>query len=591
MRASIPWSTAIALLAGAFFWFRAPATPPGLRFPEGEVLRYRFEHTGEHEVSALGGAPPMAAEVDLAGEVVLRGLGRVGDDWQVALSLGAFERDTLTVGGKDALGDPASMRGLEAVVELSPHGEVRGLRFPAQAPHPFQNLVHLVVSEVQIRLDEGTYEAVETTQHGRVRSRYSVEGDALRRERMTYERLQVLAALQGGARGEVSGRASVELADGHWRRLAAEETLTVRAGERTALHAETSTRFELVAVEADAARRPAPAVGARVALGAAAAAPDREAHLAAQRIDGLTPDALEALLTGPAAQSGQLPDHNRTLWRAVGLLRQEPALCETLGALAASERFGSAGRGLVLDLLTSAGTSAAQMALRAALDAPAVRRDPRYVMLFQRTALLTLPDAETLAYLERHYTSPGEEGLAPAAYALGAAAGQAAGAPDGRGRALADRLLRDLQAASTPDHQALRLVALGNAGLAEHVEALTPYARAPHPEVRRAAAAALRKLDDPRARHTLLTLAGDGDARVQRRALESLARKGASVDELPRLTRISEQLAESSLDLLVDLAAPHAHLPEGRATLEAVLSRTLKDTRIKGRIRALLGLG
>ena len=83
-----------------------------------------------------------------------------------------------------------------------------------------------------------------------------------------------------------------------------------------------------------------------------------------------------ALKASATAQSGPLLEHIRMLWRVVGLLRHEPVSCDRLGALAASERFGSADRGLVLDLLTSAGTSAAQSALRASLDAPTVRRDP-----------------------------------------------------------------------------------------------------------------------------------------------------------------------------------------------------------------------
>ncbi|MEZ4463990.1 MAG: HEAT repeat domain-containing protein [bacterium] len=516
--------------------------------------------------------------------MTLRGVGRVDGVWRVALGFGDVERASLVVGGQDALGD-GGWRGLEATLDVAPSGAIQGVQFPAGAPAPFRTLVQLVLTETQVRLGEGSSWTVpETTQHGVARSVYTQAEGGLSRARAAYDRLQAAP----DAEAEVDGRAIITLEDGHVRRLAAEETLRARAAGRVAIEARTETRFELVAVAAD--DRPAPRGLVAARLGEGAEAADHDARLLADRIDGLTADALEAMLRG-AAQSGHLPDHNRSLWRAVGLLRSDDALCATLAGLAAAPDASSAGRALVLDLLTSAGTPAAQAALRDALGAESVQQDPKFPLLFQRLSLITLPDAQTLAYLEAHYDAPGGETLGAAAFALGAAAGRTARAGDAQGRALADRLLADLQAAETADQQAVRLIALGNAGLPDHQDALLPFTRAEDPEVRRAAAASLRKLDTPAARGALLDLAGDTDPRVQRRALESLGRQGARPEDLAPLARIAGTTAEPALDLLVDLVAPHAHAPAGRAVLDAVLARKLHDARIKTRIRALLGAG
>jgi HEAT repeat protein len=580
----------VALLGAWLLWPTPPEPAPeaaGLRFPAGQRLHYRFEHTNTQRVVPMADAPPIEAQADLAADLELRGLGQADGLWQFALSFKHFDRAVLRVGAQDALGDPAALQGLEAVVELRADGEIHSVRFPEGSPHTFQNLVHLVVSEIQVRLSEGVVQ--ETTQHGVARSRYTPVGPAagpihITRERTTYERLQ--ATPTGPA--EVAGTAEALVTDGHLVRLDAKEHLRAGPPTHLALEARSTTRLVLVATDHDA--RPAPITGRRVALGAPARAPDHAERALADRVQGLTPQALLEMLQG-ARQSGQLPHHNQSLWRAVGLLRADDALCAELGALAGEEGLSSAGRGLVLDLLASAGTPAAQAALRSALSADRVRADPKFPLLFQRLSLISLPDSATLEFLEQAYAAPGAETLGAAAFALGAAAGQTARAGDAQGRALADRLLHDLEEAETPDHQALRLIALGNAGLPEHLDALLAYTRAEHPEVRRAAAAALRKLDDPRAREALLDLAGDAEARVQRRALDALARRGAAEHEVNRLGDLGATVAESNLDAWVSLLLPFAHTPEGQAALRSVLARELRDARIKGRIRAVLGEG
>ena len=60
----------------------------------------------------------------------------------------------------------------------------------------------------------------------------------------------------------------------------------------------------------------------------------------------------------------RLPDHNRWLWRATGLLKLEPALCSQLVTLFQDKTLGQETRALILDLLVGAGHATAQEAMR-----------------------------------------------------------------------------------------------------------------------------------------------------------------------------------------------------------------------------------
>lgn len=555
----------------------------GFVWPAGGAWRYRFVHAAETTVALPGGARALRGEAAVEAVYVLRWLGPAGDGARLGLRFEAVS-GRIVVDGHELL--PAGEAvGPEAVVELGRDGAVRAVGFGGDAGDGFRNLVQLALTEGQVRLGAGAAWAVdEVTALGVAESAYRRTGArAIERARAGYRSVGALV-MHPGVAAVVEGAATIALGgDGLVERIEAREA--VRAG--AVLSARSETRlWRLGAVVASGA---APVVVDRVALGVVSRPAAVEATALADRAEGLGGAELVALLRAHGA-AGVLPDHNRTLWRAVAALRLDPAACAALGALMGDAAIGGAGRGLVADLLASAGTSAAQAALRAGLATAAAVADPQYGVLFQRLGLVVAPDAETLDWLASRYVAPGPEGFGAAVYALGAAAGSAARAGEARGAELADRLVRELGGEADPERLRLRLVALGNAGIPAHLDAVLPYARAADPRLRAAAAAALRKHGTPAARAALVGLAVDGDVDVQRRALGALARAPLDAAGLMALAgAVSDgTLGEASLHRLLDLVAA-AGDPAAQAVLDAVIARPLRDGRIRSRARVMRG--
>ncbi len=565
---------------------------PRLRFAEGVALRYDLEHRSRQrvavpELAGGGQAPQMTADARIEGQLVLRGLAPADGVQRFALRFEALTAADIRVQGQSLL-DGASLVGPEAVVSMATDGEIVGVQLPADAPQALHVAVHLVLSEAQVRLgDGGTWQASETTAHGEARARYRRAADGFDRVRDDY----ALQAVRIAADQTTDSRARFAVEQGRIVRLTADEAISARAagGGPLLLDAESHTALVLIAVET-AADRPTPRLGVATRLGAPATVGDPRAQALRERIGDL--DAAQARAMIEQAVGGRLPEHNRTLWRLTALLRTDAALCAWLGAFAGAPGRTRVARALALDLLTSAGTAEAQAALRGALDSEATRATDGYAVLYQRAGLLTRPDGQTLDWLATRHRAPGPEGQTAATLALGAAAGAAARGPDlgEAGRALAAGLLDEALAADDPTTRAVRLRALGNAARPEHAAAIAGFAADADPAVRHATAAALRRIEGPAARATLVDLAVDGDARVQGRALTSLGDRHLSAAELQRLAGAVADgtLAESSLDRVVDrlLVQPD---PAARAVIDAILARDLRDSRIKGRIRSLLG--
>lgn len=605
-----------------------PTGPPAAvaTVPAGRELRYGFETTATSDALLLragdlpGGTDRQeargAGRLHLAGTLALRGIGPAGDGTRVALRFEALPTHDWTVLGQPLLPDEgavaAQVLAHEAFVDLTPGGGVRALRFRPGTPAFFRNLVRLVLSELQVERADADgaaaadgWTVAEPTRHGLAATRYAATrlddgGERLVKRREGYRRLRSVPDSSGAADApQVDGETTVEVAPGGWlRRVEGHERVSAARRDGVAvLTADSTFRAELLDV------RPAPGgdVGdprdeeldpPEALDGVSTDAGTAARQHRALRIDGLTPKELVQTLERHAP-SGELPAHERFLWRATGLLRERPELCADVRALAERADMTPQGRALLLDVLVGAGSHEAQAALRAALAAPTVQAERRYALLYQRIGLLSHPDAETAALAAARHDAPGPETWGAAAHALGAVAGRLAhvGDPD-RARTLAGPLVRALRATPEPARAVVLLGALGNAGLPEHGTLVAGWTDHADPAVRYAAVDALRKLRDDGSRGALVERAADPDGEVARRALRSLLQTGLEGDDRARLRALVEQrrVAEESYDTLVSLLARHltadAHAV---GTLRAILDQDLDDPRVKGRIRALLG--
>ncbi len=574
-------------------------TAPTYRWPPGLEWRYALQTSTQSTIELLDTAPSSALEVrlELAGEVRLRSYGGGDATTRLGLRFAELTAHELTVGGEQTLANAAPLEDHEGYLDVTPQGEVRALRFAPAAPPVFRSMVQLVVGEMQARLEDGSaWRAVEITQHGEAPTDYvAARGGGihtLHKRRDEYTRLTGLS--RGAERRSVAYVAEVEI-DGVLRRLEAREH--VRAfdgGGRTLLDSRSRTRLRLLGARPFEAAPPSEAelVAYRPGQPAFDAELARRQH-ARQRVAGLTPDALLNTLAehGP---SGTLPDHNRFLWRATGLLREHPELCSTLVDLFERPEMTHRGRALLLDLLVGAGTPEAQMALRRALATTTAAGDAGYKRLYQRLSLIEAPTGETIALLQGRYSEPGQEGPRAATYALGSGAGHLHRRGDvQRAAEIGERLREDLEAAEESFAVVSLLGALGNAGLPGHAPDIIRHRGDGRPEVRHAVAAALRKLDDSRAGDALVEMTTDGADRVSRRAVRSLMRRELGATQIGRLRAL---VAARAVDVqcypeMVSLVAPYLGRHAGaEAILRLILDQKTRNPRLEGRIRALLGV-
>jgi HEAT repeat protein len=318
--------------------------------------------------------------------------------------------------------------------------------------------------------------------------------------------------------------------------------------------------------------------------------PDFEARMLALRVDGLTAEQLQDTLL-KFANGGLLPDHNRFLWRATGLLKAHPELLVQMEALFHNAALESRGRQLVLDLLVGTGTPQAQAVLRSVLASRTAQADPNFVMFYQRLGLVAAPDEKTVATAAEHYRSPGPEGRPAAVYSYGAVLGNRLAQGDLLAKGMANAVLKDLHEARTPQEQVLLLMALGNAGVPEQSADIATFASSGDALVRRATANALRKDMDPQVTSVLAGMVSDVETDVQRRALMSLQGRELDAAGWRALTAAVQAggLGEASFEVLLDVVSTSVHVPEARQVLEAlVLLQPPPSIHVLGRAREML---
>jgi len=174
--------------------------------------------------------------------------------------------------------------------------------------------------------------------------------------------------------------------------------------------------------------------------------------------------------------------------QAAPLLVDEPARCDELAELYASLPEPHA-RTMIVDLLVTAGSEAAQVALvRVLAQTFGTPADPLFLVLFRRLALLERPTAAVATFArEVYFDSQGKLWIA-AAHTVGALiAGLARNGLGDAARNLAWILGSHLSSTSNPFIQTALLQALGLARRLEDLPFLLAFAGATNPSVRRAA--------------------------------------------------------------------------------------------------------
>jgi HEAT repeat protein len=226
---------------------------------------------------------------------------------------------------------------------------------------------------------------------------------------------------------------------------------------------------------------------------------------------------------------------------------------------------------LLIDALQSAGHSEAQAALGAAVrERP--NDWPALAQLIPALGTAELPTPETVqTLLELAFGKHDPNVRAAAQLALGNLAGSLAEAAPARSGRVVARLLEELAAPTAADSTWQLLLALGNAGSADALPALTRYLDDPAPELRGAAAWALRWVEASQV-DQLLTARGlvDRDAAVRLEAVRALGFRERTAGNCAAQEKAlaAEGAADLRLALLGNLWKARAVYPRARRLVE-----------------------
>ncbi|MCA9611865.1 MAG: HEAT repeat domain-containing protein [Sandaracinus sp.] len=519
-----------------------------------EPTRYALVYESE-QAFARGGAE-VAGRLDLDVDVELRPRGdRVG---LAVVECRRFEWRALGSAIVDATRACEDFVGTESLATSNDDGTLAEV---FTAPELSEALAHLHLGLWQelsfTRRASSSYVATERSPRGVAEGEFVHEGDRYERRRVTYEAAPGVALPPGTLersestlrmRGETLE--SLEI-DEHFQgegRLRVHLALS-RVGDAPTPPAIELARFVPQRLEDRDARR--------------------AADLLERRAAGLTIDELKDLLA-EFGDGGHVPEHERFLWRATGLLRLHPELAFELEPLFLGADASSSRRGLVLDLLVHARTAEGQQALRRLLDSEVARQDPRHALHLQRLALVENPDGETVAYATRRFEVA--EGVIDRFAAAYTYAGVARESHDPAVAAAAARALTtELEHAPDADSRTHWMRALGATGAPEARAAIVDHLDDSATSVRVAAVGALAR--QPGDGSELRRALADTHEAVQREALRHVE-LGAS--DLAQLERLASQGAWSGRNvepLVRRLAAARQTHPESvRAVAQALIA-------------------
>jgi hypothetical protein len=254
--------------------------------------------------------------------------------------------------------------------------------------------------------------------------------------------------------------------------------------------------------------------------------PPAEAELAIQReaLGGATLESLLDDLAAAEAQSLQQKDITQLCLKFKALAFVRPEACAALGDLLTRAEAGSLRMRVLADTLESAGNVKAQAALSDAVRGRA-RDWPALQFLIPALGAAESPTSQTVDTLLAFAFGQYDKNVTTTArLALGNVARSLNDESPAKASRIVDRLVQELADPASADSRWELLLALGNAGSIEAIPTLRHYMDDPAPNLRGAAAWALRWIDSPEVDLLLTTkaLGDDQDPGVRTEAVRAL---------------------------------------------------------------------
>lgn len=572
------------VVAGAAWVLRTggvAASPPSpWRLPEARLydLSWKQQQT---TLAVTPGAAPQPLSSRSTVEAQLRISPASCAQPCVELGVLGLQRFEATVMGQPL--PPEGLEGARALALLGEDGGLQQLRFEDASAPLARYFLQALAAELFPRLpaDEtltwtealpaGDAHTTVTWQHG--------HRDQLVRVREAFTQLRLLI---GGTPPHVQSHATFRFSEeGGLDSLHASEELTAALAQDGTPALSTTSVLTLQLRERTAS--PAVALSPSVATvvrtpGAITPETDLNRSLLESIAGALTVEEMLQQLT--VEHPGSIPDRKVFLRAATALLRLHPERAGELAALYASAR-SDAMRAQLVDLLVSAGTDQAQGTLRDILASPEARANRgTWEQLYPRLGLVERPSRESVhAVLTDHtgaLTSGDESARTVTAFTLGSMAGALRERDPALAELAGDVLLDDVHLAETANRRARALRALGNSGDPRAVDAARAPFSDPDPEVRAAAATALRKVHTAGATALLLEQLGtEASGPGQAALFDALAGRSLTPDQLGhvRSLLVERRLSPGAERRLLDLlAAERTASPELLQSLQALIT-------------------
>ncbi len=574
---------------------------PRMTWKQGDKYIYALTWRGSQQMrlNAIGAEAQMVGGgVDIEGEASIVAIEQKAGAAVLALALDTLPRHVMNVGGTDILPTDSvrSVIGPRAFLDVDSRGSIVRIRHAASSPAIFRAVVRGLVAHMHINLPEDaattTWSADEPGPSGRGPTAWTWERPlSFTRTRASYTELTGFEAheLTGAAQTlRATSRVRLDPA-GHLASLDGDEDLSVTRGDVRFVASKQSLHLGHLRTE----HAEAIALGDGLETEVPGLVPQgasKEEELK-QVAGGWTltsiEEALVQLARGRKAPPGFLVE-------SAAYLSLHPEECAGLATLFADDRLGVVGRERLLDVLAASGTPQAQAAMRDALSETAARKDPaRFANYLQHVGGIERPTEETLAFLRGVHAAKESDPHARrgAIVALGTATSRVAKEDRARARRDATAIGDALRTASDPADKRAAIAALGNVAMVEDVPVLVLASRDADPDVRGAAALALRHTGTEEGHRTLLGLLSDPDVSVQRFAIDALTHAKLGPADL-RVAADAVLNGRTSRELdsrMVSLCAEHVDAgPPVRAILVHILGRSAADPRLQGRIQTLL---
>jgi hypothetical protein len=369
----------------------------------------------------------------------------------------------------------------------------------------------------------------------------------------SYTELRVVDELPHATRVSVEGQTRLQAGN----LVASTLTEILEVGEPSQLLLDAETIISLDGSRVHNERHPSIAAGEWVSPNDTTPSRSMQQQLLQRRAGELSAEELRATLENWGA-SGTVPNHNDFLWRAPARIALNPELAGEIADMVVAENATSAGRGLMLDLLSQTSHPAATAGLLRSLRHATVQADRMYPILLQRVSFVQEPSEELVMWVaEQSEGAVRSNDRVAAQYALGSlVAAMDSSAVGSVADAAHAVLLRNVSSALSEEVQVHALRALANARRPSDQVVFTSAASSVAPSVRRAAAESLAGMRNAAAMQTLLVLVVDVDEDVQRTAIASLREQAIQPETLTLLSsaaRGGEVHADNALHLL-DLA-------------------------------------